>query len=80
MKKNRIYSRYFVLPGLALYIVFFVVPGLLVYISHLQTGTDILAEVKFVGLENYRAIFASGSNYLSYMRNTLGVYNYIEHS
>ncbi len=72
MKKTRIYSRYFVLPGLALYIVFFVVPSLIGIYFSFTDWNRYSSEVKFVGLENYRAIFASGSNYLSYMRNTLG--------
>lgn len=72
MKKTRIYSRYFVLPGLALYIVFFVVPSLIGIYFSFTDWNRYSSEVKFVGLENYSAIFASGSNYLSYMRNTLG--------
>jgi len=61
-----------VLPGLALYIVFFVVPSLIGIYFSFTDWNRYSSEVKFVGLENYRAIFASGSNYLSYMRNTLG--------
>ena len=71
MKKTKIYSKYFVLPGLALYIVFFVVPSFIGIYFSFTDWNRYSSEVKFVGLENYRAIFASGSNYLSYVRNTL---------
>ena len=71
MKKTKIYSKYFVLPGLVLYIVFFVVPSFIGIYFSFTDWNRYSSEVKFVGLENYRAIFASGSNYLSYVRNTL---------
>jgi len=71
MKKSKIYPKYFVLPGLLLYVILFIIPALVGVYFSFTDWNRYSDEVNFVGLENYKAIFTSGSNYLSYVRNTL---------
>ena len=65
MKKTKFIPS--ILCWLVLYIVFFVVPSFIGIYFLIYWLEQYSSEVKFVGLENYRAIFASGSNYLSYV-------------
>ena len=63
--KNQNHSKY-LCSEQGFYIVFFVVPSFIGIYFSFTDWNRYSSEVKFVGLENYRAIFASGSNYLSY--------------
>lgn len=71
MKKPQAYPKYFVFPALILYVILFLAPSLLGIYYSFTNWNRYSDQVKFVGFENYRTIFAAGSTYLSYMKNTL---------
>lgn len=71
MRRSQVYPEYFVFPALVLYVVLFVAPSLLGIYYSFTDWNRYGDQIKFVGLENYRTIFTSGSTYLSYMGNTL---------
>ncbi len=69
--KNRTYPTYFAFGALLLYTVFMVVPGLMGFYYSFTDWSSFSREINWVGLENFRTIFSSNTNYLSYIRNTL---------
>lgn len=69
--KNRIYPLYFAFGALLLYTVFVVVPGLMGFYYSFTNWSSFSREVNWIGLDNFRTIFSSNTNYLSYIRNTL---------
>lgn len=68
---NRIYPFYFVAGALLLYVVFFLIPGLMGFYYAFTDWNSYSTDVNFVGLDNFRVIFSSQDNYLSYIKNTL---------
>jgi raffinose/stachyose/melibiose transport system permease protein len=68
--KNRTYPLYFAFGALLLYTVFIVIPGLMGFYYSFTDWSSFSREVNWVGLENFRTIFSSNTNYLSYIRNT----------
>ena len=69
--KNRTYPIYFAFGALLLYTVFVVVPGIMGFYYSFTDWSSFSPNVNWVGLENFRTIFSSNTNYLSYIRNTL---------
>lgn len=71
--KNRIYPFYFVSGALVLYIVFYVLPSLMGFYYAFTDWNSYSTEVNFVGLDNFRRIFASGvgQNYMMFVKNTV---------
>ena len=71
--KNRAYPFYFAGGALLLYLLFYVVPSLMGIYYAFTDWNSYTPEVNFVGLENFRTIFSSGSsqNYLHFIRNTV---------
>lgn len=71
--KARVYPFYFAGGALALYLVFYVIPSLMGFFYAFTDWNSYSTEVNFVGLNNFRAIFASGAgqNYLNFIRNTV---------
>ena len=71
--KTRAYPFYFAGGALILYLLFYVVPSLMGIYYAFTDWNSYSPEVNFVGLENFRTIFASGSsqNYLHFIRNTV---------
>jgi raffinose/stachyose/melibiose transport system permease protein len=65
------YPLYFVAGALVLYLVFFIIPGFMGFYYSFTDWNSVSPEVNFIGLDNFRTIFASNGNYLSYIKNTL---------
>ena len=68
---NRIYPLYFALGAILLYILFFIIPGFMGFYYSFTDWNSYSTDVNFVGLDNFRLIFSSSGNYLSYVRNTM---------
>jgi len=59
LKANRVYTGWFLAPAVAIYTLIFVVPvtlGLAYSLTNWNSMSDV---VKFVGLKNFKEIFAS---------------------
>ncbi|MCB9138921.1 MAG: sugar ABC transporter permease [Caldilineaceae bacterium] len=71
--KNRAYPFYFAGGALLLYILFFVLPSIMGFYYAFTDWNSYSNEINFVGLDNFRRIFATGSgqNYLLFIRNTV---------
>ena len=69
--RQRNYPFYFVAGALLLYIVFFLIPALMGFYYAFTDWNSYSTDVNFVGLDNFRVIFSSHENYLSYVQNTL---------
>ncbi len=69
--RSQYYPFYFVLAALALYIVFFIIPSLSGIAYAFTDWSSYSSDVNFVGLANFKTIFAPGENYLKYISNTL---------
>ena len=68
--KTRTYPFYFASGALALYLLFFVLPSLMGFYYAFTDWNSYSTEVNFVGLENFKLIFSSGSgqNYLLFIQ------------
>lgn len=71
MLRNKTYPFYFTWPTLLLYAVFFVVPGLIGFYYALTDWNSYSDQINFIGLDNFKTLFSSGENYMSYIVNTL---------
>jgi raffinose/stachyose/melibiose transport system permease protein len=69
--QRKYYPFYFVLAALVLYIVFFIIPSLSGIAYAFTDWSSYSNEVNFVGLANFKEIFAPGEQYLSYISNTI---------
>jgi raffinose/stachyose/melibiose transport system permease protein len=71
--KSKAYPFYFVSGALILYLLFFVLPSVMGFFYAFTDWNSYSSEVNFVGLDNVRLIFSSGSgqNYLRFVRNTV---------
>lgn len=71
--KNKAYPFYFASGALALYLLFFVLPSLMGLFYAFTDWNSYSSEVNFVGLDNFKLIFASSSsqNYLLFIKNTV---------
>ena len=71
--KSRAYPFYFASGALVLYVLFTVLPSVMGFYYAFTDWNSYTDEVNFVGLENFRLIFSSGSgaNYLLFLRNTV---------
>jgi raffinose/stachyose/melibiose transport system permease protein len=71
--KSKAYPFYFASGALALYLLFFVLPSVMGFYLRVHRLEQLFVEVNFVGLDNFRLIFSSGSgqNYLRFVRNTV---------
>ncbi len=69
--RSQYYPFYFVLAALALYIIFFIIPSVSGIAYAFTDWSSYSNDVNFVGLANFKTIFAPGENYLKYISNTL---------
>ena len=71
--KSRAYPFYFASGALVLYVLFTVLPSVMGFYYAFTDWNSYTDEVNFVGLENFKLIFSSGSgaNYLLFLRNTV---------
>ena len=71
VKVHKIYTGWFLAPAVTLYTILFVVPVVLGLAYSLTNWNSMSDVVKFVGLKNFREIFASNSPYLKSLTITL---------
>jgi raffinose/stachyose/melibiose transport system permease protein len=71
MLKNKTYPIYFTFATIALYLVFFIAPGLMGFYYSFTDWNSYSDVISFVGFDNFKTIFSSDENYLSYIYNTL---------
>ncbi|SFE48491.1 carbohydrate ABC transporter membrane protein 1, CUT1 family [Paenibacillus algorifonticola] len=69
--RNKIYPFYFALGTVGVYFIFFVVPGLMGFYYSLTDWNSYSDTITFIGLDNFKTLFSSGENYVSYIINTL---------
>ncbi len=71
--KSKVYPFYFASGALALYLLFFVLPSVMGIFYAFTDWNSYSSEVNFVGLDNLKLIFRSGSgqNYLLFIKNTV---------
>jgi raffinose/stachyose/melibiose transport system permease protein len=68
---HNIYPFYFLIGALVLYVVFAIIPSFMGFYYSFTDWNSFSSEINFVGLDNFRLIFSSSGNYLSYVKNTL---------
>ncbi len=61
MYRKKIYSKGFLVPALILYTALFVVPCLISFGYSLTNWNSISANIKFVGMNNFKRIFSTSS-------------------
>lgn len=71
--KSRVYPFYFASGALLLYLLFYILPSVMGLYYAFTDWNSYSSEVNFVGFQNFKLIFTSGSgqNYLHFMRNTV---------
>jgi raffinose/stachyose/melibiose transport system permease protein len=69
--RSQYYPFYFVLAALALYLVFFIIPSLSGIAYAFTDWSSYSDDVNFIGLTNFKTIFAPDEQYLKYISNTL---------
>ena len=70
--KNKAYPFYFTSGALLLYLLFFVLPSVMGFFYAFTDWNSYTTEVNWVGLENFKTIFAStGQGYVSFIKNTV---------
>lgn len=72
MNKKKIYPIWFAAGALIVYGVLFVIPSLIGIGYSFTDWSAYSDELHFVGLENFKTIFAADEDYLKVIRNTLG--------
>lgn len=69
--KHKVYPFYFALGALVPYVIFVVLPGFMGILYSFTDWSSYSTEVNFIGLDNFRALLSSSTNYLDYIGNTL---------
>lgn len=69
--KRKAYPLYFVSGALILYLLFFVLPSVLGFFYSFTDWNSYSSEVNWVGLDNFKTIFASGQGYVHFIQNTV---------
>jgi raffinose/stachyose/melibiose transport system permease protein len=69
--RNKVYPFYFVIGGLALYLLFSVLPSVMGFYYAFTDWNSYSAEVHYVGLANFELLLSSSQGYLNYIWNTI---------
>lgn len=70
--KNKAYPFYFTSGALFLYLLFFILPSVMGLFYSFTDWNSYTTEVNWVGLDNFKTIFASsGQGYISFIKNTV---------
>ncbi len=69
--RSKYYPFYFVLAALVLYLVFFIIPSLSGIAYAFTDWSSYSDQVNFIGLTNFKEIFAPGEQYMKYVWNTV---------
>jgi len=67
----RSYPTYFASGAIVLHLVFIVIPSVMGFYYALTNWSRFSSDIEFVGLDNYRSVFDSGSAMLQAVKNTL---------
>jgi raffinose/stachyose/melibiose transport system permease protein len=67
----RSYPTYFASGAIVLHLVFIVIPSVMGFFYALTNWSRFSSDIEFVGLDNYRSVFDSGSAMLQAVKNTL---------
>lgn len=70
MKLRSHYPFYFTLGALLLYLVFMILPGIAGIAYSFTNWSAYTTKINFIGLENFKTIFSTSGNYLSFIKNT----------
>ena len=70
MRKKQ-YPFYFIAGALFLYLLLFIIPGIMGVGYAFTDWSSYSKGIKFVGLQNFKTIFSSDENYMSYILNTI---------
>ncbi|MFD2114627.1 carbohydrate ABC transporter permease [Paenibacillus yanchengensis] len=65
------YPIYFAIAAIVLYTIFFVAPGVMGIYYSFTDWNSYTTEVNFIGLDNFKKIFTSNTNYVGFIENTL---------
>jgi len=71
LNAKKTYPFYFVIGALVLYIVFFFLPGVIGIGYSFTNWSSYSKEIKFIGLENFKTVFAGNEHYTKYLINTV---------
>jgi len=71
MLKRQAYPFYFVSGALILYGLFYVLPSLLGLVYSFTDWNSYTTEVNWIGLDNFKTIFASSQGYVRFIQNTV---------
>ena len=69
--RSKYYPFYFVLGALTLYLIFFIIPSISGIAYSFTDWSSYSDEVNFIGLTNFKEIFAPGAQYMKYVWNTV---------
>lgn len=69
--KHNAYPFYFASGALVLYLLFYVLPSIMGFYYAFTDWSSYSTEVNFVGLANFKLIFAPGQSYFSFLKNTV---------
>ncbi|MDQ1913627.1 sugar ABC transporter permease [Paenibacillus sp. GD4] len=69
--RNQMYPSYFTWGTLGMYAVFFVLPGLMGFYYSFTDWNSFSDEINFIGWDNFKILFSTDENYVSYAWNTL---------
>lgn len=68
---HKSYPFYFSIVTLIIYTIFFIVPGLMGIYYSFTDWNSYTTEINFIGLDNFKKLFANDANYLGFIENTL---------
>jgi raffinose/stachyose/melibiose transport system permease protein len=71
MNAKKAYPFYFVIGALVMYILFFFLPGLIGIGYSFTDWSSYSKEIHFIGLENFKTVFAENEHYAKYLLNTV---------
>jgi hypothetical protein len=69
--KSKAYPLYFTFGALFLYLLFFVLPSVMGFYFAFTDWNSYNRNINWVGLDNFRTIFASNQGYMRYVQNTV---------
>ncbi|HBI74384.1 MAG TPA: sugar ABC transporter permease [Lachnospiraceae bacterium] len=71
MNRKKLYPWYFTIGALVIFLLLCFLPGLIGILYSFTDWNNFTSEVNFVGLKNYKEVFAGNSEYTKYIVNTI---------
>lgn len=69
MRPDKIYSKWYLLPAFLIFFVLFLLPSTIGLLFSFTNWNAMSSNIKFIGLENYRKIFADPSMWMVFKNN-----------